>query len=112
MPIPIPTPDENQEDFIKRCIPEIIGEYSEEGQAYAICSSSYENSTQGGVVGSFGRTRFEFQPTHKEALNSFMARCMSDATVKEKKAHRPTRAGFCFSEYQNRYINNIGKKWK
>jgi hypothetical protein len=112
MPIPIPTPDESQEEFIKRCIPEIIGEYDEEGQAYSICSSSYENSTQGGVVGSFGRTKFEFEPNHKETMSEFMSRCMSNEVVRQKKSYRPTRAGFCYSSYQNRYINNIGKRWK
>jgi hypothetical protein len=112
MPIPVPTAKETQDEFIERCIPEIIGEYSEDGQAYSVCLTSFENATQGGVVGSFGRTKFEFEPKHKETMNEFMARCMSDSTVREKKSYRPTRAGFCYSSYQNRYINNIGKSWK
>jgi hypothetical protein len=112
MPIPVPTPKETQDEFIARCIPEIIGEYDAEGQAYSICITSFENATQGGVVGSFARTKFEFEPKHKETMNEFMSRCMSDSVVRERKPYRPTRAGFCYSEYQNRYVANIGKSWK
>ena len=118
MPIPNPTPKETQDEFIARCIPEIIDEYDAEGQAYSVCLTSFENATQGGVSNSamsgeeFGRTKFEYSPNHKESMTSFMGRCMSDSIVKEKKPYRPLRAGFCYSEYQNRYINNIGKNWK
>ena len=72
-----------------------------------------EESQQGGVVspGSFARTKFEFVPKAKEKMNDFMSRCMSDSLVKERKPSRVNRAGFCYSEYQNRYIMTIGQKW-
>jgi hypothetical protein len=81
------------------------------------CSRPKENDgQQGGVVASmseeFARTKFEYSPNHKETMPEFMGRCMSDALVKEKKPYRPSRAGFCYSQYQNKYIANIGKGWK
>ena len=153
MPIPNPSKNEQESEFISRCISEIYDEYGQE-QSSAICYAAWDEENmsaeleefktlpegdcleraksagyteqyakwacskpkpndgqQGGVVG-FARTKFEYPPTHKETMPEFMARCMSDATVREKKAHRPTRAGFCYSEYQNRYLSNIGKRWK
>jgi hypothetical protein len=41
-PIPSPTGDEDEEKYISRCIGEIIGEYSEDGQAYAVCKSKWD----------------------------------------------------------------------
>jgi hypothetical protein len=156
MPIPNPSKNESENDFISRCVSEISGEYDQE-QSLGICYTSWEKENmsdemeqfktlpqgdclskaksagytdeyakwacskpksndgqQGGVAMSeeFGRTKFEFPPTHKEAMNEYMARCMSNAMVRERKPHRPTRAGFCYSNYQNNYINNIGKNWK
>ena len=114
MPIPNPTSKETQDEFISRCIPEIVDEYDSTGQAYAVCRTTYENATQGGVAGmseEFGRKRLEYPPLHKEDMTTFMGRCMSSASVKESKPHRPTRAGFCYSEYQNRYLSTIAKKW-
>ena len=155
MPIPSPQGQDEQE-YISACIREIINEYDVEGQAYAVCKSTWdkenmsfqkivcdecgwswdlkdggddpytchkcgnkmpkpvsEEAQQGGVVspGSFARTKFEFVPKAKEKMNDFMSRCMSDSLVKERKPSRVNRAGFCYSEYQNRYIMTIGQKW-
>lgn len=66
---------------------------------------------QGGVVG-FGRVKFEYPPKAKEKMNEFMARCMADDMVREKKPNRSIRGGFCYSQYQNNYIMSIGKNWK
>jgi DNA-directed RNA polymerase subunit RPC12/RpoP len=72
-----------------------------------------ENSQQGGVVAAgFSRTKFGFPVNNKETLNSYMSRCMSNDLVREKKPNRGNRAGFCYSEYQNRFIMSIGKNWK
>jgi PHP family Zn ribbon phosphoesterase len=73
-----------------------------------------DEAQQGGVVspGSFARTKFEYPPIAKEKLNDFMGRCMSDSVVREKKKERMNRAGFCYSQYQSRYIANIGKGWR
>lgn len=86
--------------------------YTEQYAEWACSGRKKNDGQQGGVVSAFARTKFEFEPKHKETMAEFMSRCMSDSVVKEKKAYRPTRAGFCYSEYQNRYIANIGKSWK
>lgn len=40
---PIPSPSgEDEETYIGNCISEIIGEYPEEGQAYAICKTKWD----------------------------------------------------------------------
>jgi hypothetical protein len=80
------------------------------------CSSRKPNDgQQGGVVGmsaEFGRTKFEYPSKPKESLNEYMGRCMGDAMVREKKKDRGVRAGFCYTQYQQRYIANIAMGWK
>lgn len=80
------------------------------------CSPRKSNDNQqGGVVGmaeEFARKKFEYLPNAKETLGSFMGRCMSDELVRDKKKDRGVRAGFCYSQYQQRYIANIAKGWK
>jgi hypothetical protein len=70
-----------------------------------------EDEQQGGVVG-FARVKFEYPPKAKEKMNDFMARCMADDMVREKKPNRSMRGGFCWSEYQNNYVMSIGSRWK
>ena len=70
-----------------------------------------DDSQQGGVVG-FARTKFEFKPNAKEKMPDFMARCMSDAMVRERKQDRVSRANFCYRMYQDFYVMSIGKRWK
>jgi hypothetical protein len=41
-PIPSPSSDEDEQKYISRCISEIIGEYDQEGQAYAICKAEWD----------------------------------------------------------------------
>lgn len=40
--IPSPNADESEEDYISRCISDIIDEYSEDGQAYAVCKGEWD----------------------------------------------------------------------
>jgi hypothetical protein len=35
-----------------------------------------------------------------------------DAMVREKKKDRGVRAGFCYGQYQQKYIANIAMGWK
>jgi len=42
--LPIPKKNENQSDFINRCIPQVIGEGREKNQAIAICYSIWDES--------------------------------------------------------------------
>lgn len=156
MPIPKPTGSDERE-YISKCISAIADEYTEEGQPYAVCKSTWDNrmsaqfegidfatlpttdciemhksagynnedakqacskykgvsedAQQGGVVG-FARTKFEYPPLNKEKMQDYMARCMADTVVRDRKPNRSERARFCFTEYQNRYIASIGKRWK
>jgi len=89
--------------------------YTEEYSKQACYSTRKNDGQQGGVVSmseEFGRKKFEYSPNPKEDLGSFMGRCMSDMVVREKKKDRGVRAGFCYSQYQQRYIQNIAKGWK
>jgi HK97 family phage prohead protease len=40
---PKPKPDESREDYMARCVPQLIGEGKDKDQAVAICSSMFEN---------------------------------------------------------------------
>lgn len=73
-----------------------------------------EDSQQGGVAMSeeFGRKAFEYSPKGKESMQSFMARCMSDDMVREKKKDRVNRTAFCYSQYQQKYIASLAMGWK
>jgi len=42
MPIPKPQGGEQEDKYISRCISEISSEYDVEGQAYAVCKSTYD----------------------------------------------------------------------
>lgn len=44
MPIPKPESGELEEKYISRCISDVIGEYDEEGQAYAVCKGEFDTS--------------------------------------------------------------------
>ncbi len=121
MPIPKPTSEETEQEFVSRCVSEIIDEYDQQ-QALAVCYSTYQNmksevteeAQQGGVVstGSFGKTKLSYSPKAKEKLSDYMGRCMSDPSVKEYKKDRVNRAAFCYSEYQNSYIMSLARSWK
>lgn len=95
------------------CIERMKGAgYTDEDSKQA-CSKPKENDgQQGGVVSGFARTKFEYPPMSKEKMSDFMARCMSDGLVRERKKDRINRANFCYREYQNRYVMTIGKNWK
>ena len=41
--IPSPKKDENQKDFITRCISKIGKEYTKPGQSYAVCSGKWSD---------------------------------------------------------------------
>jgi hypothetical protein len=45
MPIPKPEGGELEDKYISRCISEIANEYDVEGQAYAVCKSTYDRDT-------------------------------------------------------------------
>lgn len=176
-----PTSNENEQEFISRCMSEEKDSFPETDQRYAVCKSKWDkenmsteditdiddeletetsqgfnyatkesedfatlpttdcmerhqsagytekyakqacskpkpnDAQQGGVVGmseEFGRKKFEYSPNAKETLNEFMSRCMTDDMVRDKKKDRGVRAGFCYSQYQQRYIASLAKGWR
>ena len=147
MPIPAPG-NETEQEYISSCIREIIGEYTAEGQAYAVCKSTWDKENMSKeefwtwdecvekmldeydgdeeiankVCGAikyrnqsseeFSKVKFEFPCKFKEKMPDYMSRCMSNVMVRGKYKSRSGRAGFCYSQYQKRYITNIGKNWK
>ncbi len=110
MPIPTPESGQTEREYISACISEIYPEYDVEGQAYAICQSTWDKENMKSE--DFSRTKFELPCNHREKMPEYMARCMSNNLVRERYQERSRRAGFCYSQYQNRYINSIGKNWK
>lgn len=90
--------------------------YTEEYAKQACSPRKKNDGQQGGVVSMshdmFGRKKFEYSPKPKETMSDFMGRCMSDGLVREMKKDRGVRAGFCYSQYQQKYIQNIAKGWK
>ena len=110
MPIPSPKGNETEQEYISSCIREIIEEYSTEGQAYAVCKSTWDRDNMSAE--EFSKVKFEFPCKFKEKMPEYMSRCMSNDMVRERYKTRGNRAGFCYSQYQKRYVNNIGKGWK
>lgn len=89
--------------------------YTEQYAKQACSGPKKNDAQQGGVVGmseEFGRKKFEYSPKAKETLSEFMGRCMGDDMVREKKKERGVRAGFCYSQYQQRYIASLAKGWR
>jgi hypothetical protein len=43
MPLPVPTPSENQEQFISRCMGDdkVVSEFPDESQRYAVCEGQW-----------------------------------------------------------------------
>lgn len=89
--------------------------YTEEYAKQACSGPKKNDGQQGGVVAmseEFGRKKFEYTPNAKETLNEFMGRCMGDSMVRERKQDRGVRAGFCYAQYQQKYIASLAKGWK
>lgn len=97
------------------CVKEHISKGYTEEDAKQACKRYVDvtdEGQQGGVVSNFGRVKFEFLPESKEKMPDFMARCMSNETVREKKKDRGVRSGFCYSQYQNKYLASLAKGWR
>jgi hypothetical protein len=88
--------------------------YSHEYAKMACSGPKANDGQQGGVAMSeeFGRKKFEYHPEAKETMVNFMARCMGDSMVREKKKDRAGRAAFCYSQYQQKYIVSLAKGWR
>ena len=55
MPIPKPEGNEIEEKYISRCISEIGSEYDVEGQAYAVCKSTYDKDKMSKITDTMSK---------------------------------------------------------
>jgi hypothetical protein len=68
MPIPNPTPQETEEEFVGRCMHEIGSEYDQD-QALAICYASFEKSNMSSSKFSEYRIKTQMGLAVKDAEN-------------------------------------------
>jgi len=55
MPIPQPKSGEQEDKYIGRCISDVIGEYDVEGQAYAVCKSTYDKDKMSKITDTMSK---------------------------------------------------------
>jgi hypothetical protein len=55
MPIPKPEGREQEDKYISRCISDIASEYDIEGQAYAVCKSTYDKDKMSKITDTTNR---------------------------------------------------------
>jgi len=55
MPIPKPQGGEQEDKYISRCISDVIGEYDVEGQAYAVCKSTYDKDKMSKITDTMSK---------------------------------------------------------
>ena len=55
MPIPKPQGGEKEDKYISRCISEISSEYDVEGQAYAVCKSTYDKDKMSKITDTMSK---------------------------------------------------------
>lgn len=55
MPIPKPNGGELEDKYISRCISDIIDEYDVEGQAYAVCKSTYDKDKMSKITDTMSK---------------------------------------------------------
>jgi glycosyltransferase involved in cell wall biosynthesis len=55
MPIPYPNKGEKEDKYISRCISEIASEYDVEGQAYAVCKSTYDKDKMSKITDTMSK---------------------------------------------------------
>ena len=100
MPIPKPHSDEQEKDYISRCISEISGEYTEEGQPYAICKSTWDNPTQ--LEEEDIQKIYDRLPEVKkgELEDPYVERCIP--VLYPGEYDQQQAASFCADHYSNR----------
>ena len=55
MPIPKPQGGEQEDKYISRCISEVASEYDVEGQAYAVCKSTYDKDKMSKITDTMSK---------------------------------------------------------
>jgi hypothetical protein len=106
MPIPKPNGSEKESEYINRCISEIASEYDVEGQAYAVCKSTYDKENMAKIpveiAGDNEVKILEYLPEvkPKEMENEYLDRCvivLYPEYVDEQQAY-----SLCADKYQRK----------
>jgi hypothetical protein len=87
MPIPKPQGSETEEKYISRCISDIASEYDVEGQAYAVCKSTYDRDKMSKIT---------------DTASKVMARIVYDTKYKGINLAAPLEKGPndpCYKDY-------------
>ncbi len=85
MPIPKPEGRETEEKYISRCISEISSEYDVEGQAYAVCKSTYDKDKMSKIT---------------DTMSKVMARVAYDTKFRGIKLADDGLEGACWPGYE------------
>lgn len=98
MPLPQPKPNEQEIDYIGRCMSITTKEYEREDQSYAVCKSIWDKEHM--YKSEFRRKKLVYPPMKKEEMIEFLTRCRTDEMVKLKFPNKNMRSLFCFREYK------------
>jgi hypothetical protein len=100
MPIPKPHSNETEEQYIGRCISEISSEYTEEGQPYAVCKSTWDNPTE--LAEHETEPELQNLPDVKvgETEDDYLGRCIP--ILYPDKYDQQIAASYCADHYQNK----------
>lgn len=99
MPIPKPKSSENEKDFIQRCISEIYNEYDAEGQAYAVCKSSWTDKNNM----SKNEEVFVLQPKKAENRGQYLSRCNGNKKMRSQFPNMRERMNSCLNSFNSYY---------
>jgi hypothetical protein len=108
MPIPKPSPKENYEIYISRCIKAIYDEYGHE-QATAICNSQWGNKNM-----KNSEEIFVLKPKKAENRGTYLSRCAAHSRMKADYPNMKDRMGFCLNSFNSYYkywskLDNFGE---
>lgn len=108
MPIPNPSPKENYEIYISRCIKAIYDEYGHE-QATAICNSKWANKNM-----KKQEEIFVVTPKKNENRGTYLSRCSAHSKMKSQFPDMRERMGTCLNAFNAYYkywakIENFGE---
>ena len=98
MPIPSPSPKENADVYLKRCVATIVGEYDEPAQAVAICKQKWTDKNM-----SKSEEVFVLTPRKTENRGSYLSRCSAHSKMKSTYPNMKERMGFCLNSFNAYY---------
>jgi hypothetical protein len=100
MPIPSPSPKENAEIFIQRCISEIVREYDEPAQAVAICKQKWNDKNN---MKEEQKEIFVVTPKKNENRGNYLSRCSAHSKMRAQFPNMKERMGTCLNAFNAYY---------